>query len=99
MTGPSASLSRWTETVRGLSPTATLRLPGQIVLGIKAEDLLEGACSDKIPPQLAILLMGPLKIDVDVPPSARHVAHVLQEHTGLLTSKEIAGLLTHHIRL
>jgi DNA-binding MarR family transcriptional regulator len=36
--------------------------------------------------------MQPLDLDADVPPSARHVAHVLQETDEPLTMNEIAEL-------
>jgi len=36
--------------------------------------------------------MDPLELDADVPPSARHVAHVLQEADDPLTANEIAEI-------
>lgn len=38
--------------------------------------------------------MKPLDLDADLPPSARHVAHVLQEE-GSLTQQEIVELTRH----
>ena len=36
--------------------------------------------------------MDPLELDADLPPAARHVAHVLQEAEGPLAAQEIAAL-------
>lgn len=41
--------------------------------------------------------MNPLTIDADVPPAARHVAHVLQEE-GPLTRRDIIELTGHKER-